>query len=61
MALGDRIRRNIKTVSKEERDRLRDAVAEAKKKGLSDEAIFQATEAGKAELAGEVLILGRAL
>jgi hypothetical protein len=30
-------------------DKVKDAVAEAKKKGLSDEAIFQATEAGKAE------------
>jgi hypothetical protein len=30
-------------------DKVREAVVEAKKKGLSDEAIFQATEAGKAE------------
>jgi hypothetical protein len=30
-------------------DRVKEAVAEAKRKGLSDEAIFQATEAGKAE------------
>jgi hypothetical protein len=30
-------------------DKVKKAVAEAKKEGLSDEAIFQATEAGKAE------------
>jgi hypothetical protein len=30
-------------------DKVKGAVAEAKKEGLSDEAIFQATEAGKAE------------
>jgi hypothetical protein len=30
-------------------DKVKEAVTEAKKKGLSDEAIFQATEAGKAE------------
>jgi hypothetical protein len=30
-------------------DRVKEAVTVAKKEGLSDEAIFQATEAGKAE------------
>ncbi len=30
-------------------DKIKQAVAEAKKEGLSDEAIFQATEVGKAE------------
>lgn len=30
-------------------DKVKEAVTEAKKDGLSDEAIFRATEAGKAE------------
>ena len=30
-------------------DRVKEAVIEAKRNGLSDEAIFRATEAGKAE------------